>query len=261
MVTPMSTIRILIVDNMSETREQMLNMLFNEADIEVVGLATNGTEAIHLSEQQTPNIVLMNMDIPEMDGLAACDQITSLETRPNVILMSVRGTPDDLRQSMLVGAKEFLVIPFSTEELLKSIRRVANPGVVERPATAIVSLKQSAVKLFILSDTATELQEALASEPDIEIVGTLANDTDGRAQVIEASPDVLIIEGTLALDGLITSQLIREKQPIATILIVGNQTEADYLQQSQFATTVTLLARPFADEVLGETVRAVSDIF
>jgi pilus assembly protein CpaE len=117
-------IRVLIVDDISETRDHLAKLLGFEPDIEVIGTASSGAEAIELSSRLLPDVVLMDINMPDMDGIAATEQLSSRVPSAAVVMMSVQGEADYLRRSMLAGAREFLVKPFSSDELTASIRQV-----------------------------------------------------------------------------------------------------------------------------------------
>jgi pilus assembly protein CpaE len=117
-------IRVLIVDDIAETRDHLAKLLGFEADIEVVGAAASGREAIELAGKLTPDVVLMDINMPDMDGIAATERLASEAPSTAVVMMSVQGEADYLRRSMLAGAREFLVKPFSSDELTSSIRQV-----------------------------------------------------------------------------------------------------------------------------------------
>ncbi len=117
-------IRILIVDDIPETREHLAKLLGFEPDMEVVGTAGSGPEALELAPRLTPDVVLMDINMPGMDGIATSEQLSAQVPSAAVIMMSVQGEADYLRRSMLAGAREFLVKPFSADELTTSIRKV-----------------------------------------------------------------------------------------------------------------------------------------
>jgi pilus assembly protein CpaE len=126
-------IRLLLVDDIPETRENLRKLLFFESDIEVVGAATNGEEGVQMAVELKPDIVLMDINMPGMDGITASEQISQQSPFTQIIMMSVQGEADYLRRSMLAGAREFLIKPFSSDELVSSIRRVYQLGVSRRP--------------------------------------------------------------------------------------------------------------------------------
>jgi pilus assembly protein CpaE len=129
-------IRVLIVDDIVETRENVKKLLYFENDIEVVGTASNGREGVELVAKLQPDVVLMDINMPEMDGIAASEAISAQSPNVQVVMMSVQGESDYLRRSMLAGAREFLIKPFSGEELVTSIHRVHQFAATRRVMTA-----------------------------------------------------------------------------------------------------------------------------
>ena len=119
-------IRVLVVDDIPETRDHLTKLLGFESDIEVVGSAASGREAIQMAGKLHPDVVLMDINMPDMDGIAATEQLTTAAPGSAVVMMSVQGEADYLRRSMLAGAREFLVKPFSSDELTASIRQVSS---------------------------------------------------------------------------------------------------------------------------------------
>jgi pilus assembly protein CpaE len=117
-------IRVLIVDDIPETRDHLTRLLGFEKDVEVVGAAASGAEALELTAKLRPDIVLMDINMPELDGIATTELLTARVPTAAVVMMSVQGEADYLRRSMLAGAREFLVKPFSSDELTASIRQV-----------------------------------------------------------------------------------------------------------------------------------------
>ncbi len=117
-------IRVLIVDDIAETRDNLEKLLFFEKDIEVVAKAGTGREAVALAKQYQPDVILMDINMPDMDGIAATEAVLSQVPATQVIMMSVQGEQDYLRRSMLAGAREFLIKPISAEELYNAIRHV-----------------------------------------------------------------------------------------------------------------------------------------
>jgi pilus assembly protein CpaE len=117
-------IRVLVVDDIPETRDHLTKLLSFESDIDVVGAAASGREAIEMAGKVLPDVVLMDINMPDMDGIAATEQLSATFPSAAVVMMSVQGEADYLRRSMLAGAREFLVKPFSSDELTASIRQV-----------------------------------------------------------------------------------------------------------------------------------------
>src|SRR5690242_5882273 len=117
-------IKVLIVDDIPETRDHLSKLLGFESDVEVVGAAAGGPEAIEMANALKPDVVLMDINMPGMDGITATEKLAADVPTSAVVMMSVQGEADYLRRSMLAGAREFLVKPFSADELTASIRQV-----------------------------------------------------------------------------------------------------------------------------------------
>ena len=117
-------IRVLIVDDIPETRDHLARLLGFEPDIEVAGTASSGAEAIAQALKVQPDVILMDINMPDMDGIAATERLSAQVPSAAVVMMSVQGEADYLRRSMLAGAREFLVKPFSSDELTASIRQL-----------------------------------------------------------------------------------------------------------------------------------------
>ncbi|MHB8323889.1 MAG: AAA family ATPase [Candidatus Dormibacteria bacterium] len=117
-------IRVVVVDDIPSTRENLKKLLSFEDDIEVVGSAGDGREGIEVSRQLQPHVVLMDVNMPGMDGITATEALAVELPQCPVVIMSVQGERDYLRRAMQSGAREFLIKPFTGDELVASIRRV-----------------------------------------------------------------------------------------------------------------------------------------
>jgi pilus assembly protein CpaE len=105
-----------------------------ENDIEVVAVAGNGKDAVEAASQYQPNVVLMDINMPDMDGITAAELVVRAVPIAQVIMVSVQSEADYLRRAMLVGARDFVTKPFSAEELISTIRRVHKTGLVRAQA-------------------------------------------------------------------------------------------------------------------------------
>ena len=141
-------IRILIVDDIPETRENVRKLLAFEADVEVVGVAGTGREAIQLARDLQPNIVMMDINMPDMDGITAVEMITRDRPIAQVIMMSVQSEADYLRRSMLAGARDFLTKPFTGEDLVSTIRRVHRMGQTRAATLAAAAPAQCSASIW-----------------------------------------------------------------------------------------------------------------
>ncbi len=136
-------IRVLIVDDLLETRENVRKLLEFEPDMEIVGQAGTGEEAIELAKRAQPDIILMDINMPGIDGISASQEITDLVPHAQIIIMSVQSDPDYMRRAMLAGTRYFLTKPFGGDELITAVRRVhAKRTVAPAPASPTSQLRQ-----------------------------------------------------------------------------------------------------------------------
>jgi pilus assembly protein CpaE len=120
----MSEIKIIIADDVKETRESIKKLLSFEKEIKIIGEAENGQQAVELCKALSPDIVLMDINMPVMNGIEATEIISLEMPNTGVIILSVQGEQEYLRKAMIAGAREYLVKPFSADELVNSIKRV-----------------------------------------------------------------------------------------------------------------------------------------
>lgn len=116
-------IRVLIVDDVAETRENIRKLLQFDAQIEVVGASRNGLEGVDLSIETQPDVVLMDINMPDMDGITATEAIRKKVPHTQIVILSVQGDSNYMRRAMLAGARDFLTKPIDVDELTAAIRR------------------------------------------------------------------------------------------------------------------------------------------
>ncbi len=125
-------IKVLIVDDIPETRDHLSRLLGLEREIDVTGTAGSGEEAIQQSMDLRPDVIVMDINMPGLDGIATAEIISQRLPSSPIIMMSVHGEAEQLKRAMLAGAREFLVKPFSGDEFATSIKRVYERELVRR---------------------------------------------------------------------------------------------------------------------------------
>ncbi len=118
-------VRVLIVDDAPRTVDNLKRLLAFEPDIEVVGTAGNAFGGIQAAHRLMPDMVLMDVNLPDMDGIRATRVLGAEMPLLPVVMISVQEDREYLRQAMQAGAREYLVKPFSADELVSAIRRVS----------------------------------------------------------------------------------------------------------------------------------------
>ncbi len=117
-------LRVLIADDIQETRRNTRLMLATIDDVEVVAIAANGLQAVELAKEQHPDIVLLDINMPELDGLSAYKRIAQLHPETGCIIISAEKDATTFRTAISVGVQEYLIKPFTVEELETAIERV-----------------------------------------------------------------------------------------------------------------------------------------
>lgn len=120
-----NVINVMLVDDNADTREYIKKFLaFEEREFRVVGSAGNGTEALKMAMEVKPDIIIMDINMPDMSGIDVTSQLTQQLPSAAVIMMSVQSDPNYLRKAMQAGARNFLNKPVQADELFSTIREV-----------------------------------------------------------------------------------------------------------------------------------------
>jgi len=125
-------IAVMIVDDIAETRENIQRLLQFEKNIEIVGAASSGREAIALAEKLKPDVVIMDINMPDIDGIAATEKIRQKVPYAQIVILTVQDDPNYMRRAMLAGARDFLTKPPTIDELTAAVRRAGQFAREER---------------------------------------------------------------------------------------------------------------------------------
>jgi two-component system response regulator YesN len=174
-------LRVLIADDFHETRRSVRIMLSMNPDVVVVAIAKNGPEAVNLAREYHPDIVVMDINMPGMDGLTAFKKISEIYPDTGCIIISAQREIDALNKAITLGVQEYLGKPFSIEELNEAVNRVGEQVRQKRPSLENAGRlhKQSEKSLEKLAleysrskrtdDKALEVFEQLAENPDCDL--------------------------------------------------------------------------------------------
>jgi len=162
----MDTIRILLVDDHQVVREGLRHMLELEADMEIVGQSADGFEALSQVEMLSPNIVLMDIKMPGVDGIELTRQLKEKLPSSNVIMLTLYD--EYLAQAIEAGAAGYLLKDIKREELIKAIRAV-------HQGRSPLNLSLSRDQLTELVAPAESQQRAYLSERELAILRMIAD--------------------------------------------------------------------------------------
>lgn len=132
-------ITVIIVDDIAETRENIRKLLQFEGNVEVIGVGRTGEEGIKVAMETRPDVVLMDINMPDMDGITATEKIRAKLPATQIIILSVQSDSNYMRKAMLAGARDFLTKPPDLDELTGAIRRAGEMAHQEKQKEAASS--------------------------------------------------------------------------------------------------------------------------
>ncbi len=180
-VPPKSKLRVLIADDVQETRRSTRLMLSMVSDVEVVAIASNGVQAVQMSKEQKPDIVVLDINMPELNGLEAFRQIKQIHPDTGCIIISAQKESVILQEAMSIGIRDYLFKPFTVDQLEEAVESVGARLLKSRQERAQkqqlrqkneVYVKQLAIefaKSRRTDDRAIEVYEYLAANPACEL--------------------------------------------------------------------------------------------
>ena len=130
----MSSIRILIADDHALVRESIRAILANQGDMEIVATAGDGNEAVQLAMTHQPDVIVMDISMPSMDGLHATELIHRAQASINIVILSMHVNAALVQQALRMGARGYVLKRRATDELPEAIRAAVQGQVFLSPA-------------------------------------------------------------------------------------------------------------------------------
>ena len=183
------SIRILLVDDHTLFRSGLKALLSRQDDFEVVGEASDGLEGVKLAEQLQPDLVLLDLDMPVMNGTEALAQMMEMNRQLPVVMLTVSEDDDDLKEAFVLGARGYLVKNIDADYLVNSIRKiVAGESVMSPEMTSKFVNGIRAKNLSLMPEVRPETVRSL-TERERQILGCLAQGASNRemAQMLNMS--------------------------------------------------------------------------
>ena len=256
-----ATIRVLIVDDIAETRENIKKLLQFEADIEVVGGARSGAEGIQLATETRPHIVLMDINMPDMDGITATEGVIEQVPFCHVVILSVQSEPDYMRRAMMAGAKDFIPKPPSGDELIKTIRFLGERAKKDEER-ARVAFTSPSVPVPGRHGGTGRLQGKILSVYSAKGgVGCTTLATNLAVGLHTGETPVVIVDTNLQFGDVSVFLNLQVKNSIVDLASRAEELDRDYVEEILIAhqTGMRVLAAPprpeMADEVHADQVR------
>jgi len=176
-----SPYRVLIADDVLETRRNTRLMLADNPMVDIVAIAHNGREAVELAKKHQPDIALLDINMPEMNGFEAFQAMYKIFPTMACVIISAEDDNQSFRSAMNVGAREYLVKPFTVYQLNNAVKRVGDIVKAEREKAEVAARLKEQRSSYLLQlateysktrrtdDEAIEVFEQLAANPKCEM--------------------------------------------------------------------------------------------
>lgn len=173
--------RVLIADDVLETRRNTRLMLADNPMVDIVAIAHNGREAVDLAKKHQPDIALLDINMPEMNGFEAFQAMHEIFPTMACVIISAEDDNQSFRSAMNIGAREYLVKPFTVYQLNNAVKRVGDIVKMDREQADVADRLRKQRVSFLLQlaheysksrrtdDEALEVFEQLAANPKCEL--------------------------------------------------------------------------------------------
>jgi pilus assembly protein CpaE len=253
-------IRVLIVDDIAETRENIRRLLQFERDMEVVGGARTGKEAIVLAHDTQPHVILMDINMPDMDGITATETILKEVPNTQIVILSVQSEPDYMRRAMLAGARDFLTKPPSADELVSTIRKVGTRAMQQAAMISVAAPTGSNMPTSIMHQVAGKIITVYS--PRGGVGKTMVATNLAAALHTEDTPTILV-DAALQFGDVAACMNLQTKNSLVDLMEQVGELDPDLLDRiaTNHPSGIKIIAAPSrpeqADSVQGSHIGRV----
>jgi len=241
---------VLIVDDHAETRRNITKLLQFESDIEVVGTAQSASEGIQEAIEVNPDVVLMDINMPDVDGIRATEAIREKIPSTQIVILSVQGDANYMRRAMLAGARDFLTKPAKSDELVTVIRRAGDKAKEEKQKTAFSPGGPRGVTTQRLGSTTTQLAsmgKIIAIYSPKGGVGKTTLATNLAIALHNEDTPALIVDGDLQFGDVAVFMNERSKNSLIDLTPLAEQLDPEVVEEvviNHKASGVDILSAP-----------------
>ena len=254
-------IRVLIVDDISETRENIQRLLQFDRNIDIIGNASSGRQAIALSQELKPDVIIMDINMPDMDGITATEEIRRKIPYVQIVILSVQGDPSYMRRAMMAGARDFLTKPPSIDELTNAINRAGAMAIEEKAKVKTSLTGISAGGIASSTSTPNELGMIIVVYSPKGGTGSTTISTNLALNLAQKEENkVVLVDGSIQFGDVAVFLNEQIQNNIVDLTSRADELEREVVEDVAFhhsSSNLHIIAAPpkpeYADQVIGES--------
>ena len=254
-------IRVLIVDDISETRENIQRLLQFDRNIDIIGNASSGRQAIALSQELKPDVIIMDINMPDMDGITATEEIRRKIPYVQIVILSVQGDPSYMRRAMMAGARDFLTKPPSIDELTNAINRAGAMAIEEKAKVSTSFTGISSGGITSNTSTPNELGMIIVVYSPKGGTGSTTISTNLALNLaLKEENKVVLVDGSIQFGDVAVFLNEQIQNSIVDLTSRADELEREVVEDVAFhhsSSNLHIIAAPpkpeYADQVIGES--------
>ncbi len=164
----MKPLRVMIVDDHQIVREGMRMALEVEQDLEIVGEAGAGREAVEKARQLEPDLIIMDITMPGMSGIDACQEIRDILPKCRVIMLTASGDAESVTAALMAGAQGYVLKAAGREDLLRALRAVGRGEVILDPT--VTRIVAEGFSRLVSRERQQEVEQLTAREKEVLVL-------------------------------------------------------------------------------------------
>ena len=216
-----------MIDDHPLFRKGLRQLIDGRSDISIVGEANDGETGLMLTRELSPDLILLNLKMPGMNGLETLNALKLLEPAPKVVILTASDTQEDVAAALRGGADGYLLKDMDSEELLHKLcamedgKQIFSPKIAERLGE---SLHANVQRIVVIDDhplLRKGLKQLADLSPNIEVIGETDNGKQGLIMVDNLHPDLVLLDLNMpGMDGLAILQALKQLEPAPKVVIL-----------------------------------------